>query len=79
MKYLKENGISCGIHYPIPLHLQPAYKNLGYNKGSFPVSEMLSDEIVSIPVYPELTEDQQIYIVDKICFDESSLMILSKS
>ncbi len=66
MKYLKENGISCGIHYPIPLHLQPAYKNLGYNKGSFPVSEMLSDEIVSIPVYPELTEDKQVYIVDKI-------------
>lgn len=66
MNYLKENGISCGIHYPIPLHLQPPYKNLGHTRGSFPVSEMLSDEIVSIPVYPELTEDQQTYIVDKI-------------
>jgi len=66
MNYLKENGISCGIHYPIPLHLQPAYKYLGHIRGSFPVSELLSDEIVSIPVYPELTEDQQTYIVDKI-------------
>ena len=66
MAYLKENGISCGIHYPIPLHLQPAYKSLGFKQGSFPVSETLAKEILSIPIYPELTEDQRAYIVDNI-------------
>jgi len=64
--YLKKQGISCGIHYPIPLHLQPAYKKLKLLKGSFPVSEMLSKEILSIPVYPELTQEQLEYIVEKI-------------
>ncbi|RLF35722.1 MAG: erythromycin biosynthesis sensory transduction protein eryC1 [Thermoplasmata archaeon] len=66
MNYLKERGISTGIHYPVPLHLQPAYKNFGFKKGDFPVSEKLADEILSIPVYPELTEEQLNYIVDTI-------------
>ena len=66
MSYLKERGISTGIHYPVPLHLQPAYKNLGFKKGDFPVSEKLADEILSIPVYPELTDEQLNYIVDTI-------------
>jgi len=66
MAHLKDNGISCGIHYPIPLHLQPAYKSLGFNQGSFPVSETLSKEILSIPIYPELTKEQRAYIVDNI-------------
>ena len=66
MSYLKERGISTGIHYPVPLHLQPAYKNLGFKKGDFPVSEKLADEILSIPVYPELTDEQLNYIVDAI-------------
>lgn len=66
MAYLKENGISCGIHYPIPLHLQPAYKSLGFKQGSFPISETLAKEILSIPIYPELTKDQRAYIVDNI-------------
>ena len=66
MKYLSDNGISCGIHYPIPLHLQPAYKDLGFHKGHFPVSEQLAGEILSIPIYPELTEEQRDYIVSHI-------------
>jgi dTDP-4-amino-4,6-dideoxygalactose transaminase len=66
MKYLKQNGISCGIHYPIPLHLQPAYKNLGWKNGSFPISEKLAKEILSIPIYPELTDEQKNYIIKKI-------------
>jgi dTDP-4-amino-4,6-dideoxygalactose transaminase len=66
MKFLKEKGISCGIHYPIPLHLQPAYKALQYKRGGFPVSEMLANEILSIPLYPELTQEQREYIVDQI-------------
>ncbi len=66
MNYLKKQGIDCGIHYPIPLHLQPAYKNLNLPKGSFKVTEKISDEILSIPVYPELTSDQLNYISDNI-------------
>ena len=66
MKHLKERGVSCGIHYPLPLHLQPAYKDFGFKKGDFPVSETLAKEILSIPVYPELTEEQLNYIVDNI-------------
>ena len=54
--YLKQQGIECGIHYPIPLHLQPAYASLGFKKGQFPVSEQLAQEIISIPIYPELTD-----------------------
>ena len=66
MHYLKENGISCGIHFPIPLHLQPAYKYLEYKEGDFPIAEKLSREILSIPLYPELTDEQKEYIVKKI-------------
>jgi dTDP-4-amino-4,6-dideoxygalactose transaminase len=50
--------ISHGIHYPVPVHLQPAYEELGYKAGSFPVAEALAREIVSLPMFPELTEDQ---------------------
>jgi dTDP-4-amino-4,6-dideoxygalactose transaminase len=66
MGYLKENGIECGIHYPLPLHLQPAYTSLGFTKGQFPISEQLAEEIISIPMYPELSNEQQQYVVDKI-------------
>src|SRR3989344_1489191 len=65
-KYLKENGIETGIHYPMPLHLQPAYKNLDYKKGDFPVAEKISEEILSIPLYPEMTQEQVEYVADKI-------------
>jgi dTDP-4-amino-4,6-dideoxygalactose transaminase len=64
--YLMKQGIHTGIHYPIPLHLQPAYKNLGYQKGRFPVSEQLAGRILSLPMYPELTTDQQDYVIDHI-------------
>lgn len=52
---LKEAGIATGIHYPIPLHLQPAYRYLGFPLGSFPVAERFAGEILSLPMYPELT------------------------
>ena len=51
-------GVACGIHYPIPVHLQEAYRFLGYNKGSFPVAERCADEFLSLPMYPELTAEQ---------------------
>ncbi|MBI5219576.1 MAG: DegT/DnrJ/EryC1/StrS family aminotransferase [Bacteroidia bacterium] len=55
---LKENHISYGIHYPLPLHLQPAYRHLGYKDGDFPVAEALSKEFLSLPMYAELTKEQ---------------------
>ena len=56
---LKEQGIPTAIYYPIPLHLQGAYKYLGYEKGSFPVSERIAERIFSIPMHPYLTEEDQ--------------------
>jgi dTDP-4-amino-4,6-dideoxygalactose transaminase len=65
-KYLQKQNIQTGIHYPIPLHLQPAYKKLGFKKESFPVSEKLAKHILSLPMYPELTETQQNHVIDHI-------------
>ncbi|TYO96443.1 DegT/DnrJ/EryC1/StrS family aminotransferase [Desulfallas thermosapovorans] len=61
-KYLKEAGISTGVHYPIPLHLQPAYRYLGYRPGDFPVAEEASREILSLPMDAEISRDQIDYI-----------------
>lgn len=55
---LKENGISVGIYYPVPLHLQKAYQYLNYKKGDFPITEKICREIFSIPMFPELNEIQ---------------------
>lgn len=65
-EFLKQNGIKTGIHYPIPLHLQPALSHLNYNEGDFPITERLSKQILSLPMYPELTEEQMQYITLKI-------------
>jgi dTDP-4-amino-4,6-dideoxygalactose transaminase len=65
-KHLKARGIETGIHYPIPLHLQPVYHNLGYKSGDFPQTEKAAGEILSLPMYPELTEAQAQQIVDAV-------------
>jgi len=57
-KTLQRRGIQTGIHYPVPVHLQPAYTNLGYKVGSFPISEKVAQEVLSLPIYAELTEEQ---------------------
>jgi dTDP-4-amino-4,6-dideoxygalactose transaminase len=59
MEFLSEAGIGSGIHYPIPLHLQEAYSHLGYKAGDFPVAEKVAAEIVSLPMFPGLTSEQQ--------------------
>jgi dTDP-4-amino-4,6-dideoxygalactose transaminase len=66
MNHLKETGIGTGIHYPIPLHLQKAYSSLNYCLGDFPVAESVSAEIVSLPMFPHLTADQQQRVVEEI-------------
>ena len=66
MKFLEEKGISTGIHYPIPLHLQPAFKSLGYKRGDLPVCEKLSGEIFSLPIFPEITDEQIDYVVQSV-------------
>lgn len=62
-KKLADAGIATGIHYPTPLHLQPAYRNLGVAPGSLPVTERVASEIVSLPMYPELASEELEYII----------------
>jgi len=64
--YLNKNEIANQIYYPISLHLQKAYKKLGYKKGDFPVCEKIQDEVLSLPMYPELTDEEIKIIAEKI-------------
>ena len=66
MSALKDQGIGTGIHYPIPLHLQKAYQHLGYRDGDFPVCEQLAQEIVSLPMFPQLKPEQQQRVVKAV-------------
>lgn len=58
LEKLAKVGIHCGIHYPVPVHLQEAYRGLGLGRGSFPVAERCADEFLSLPMFPELTAEQ---------------------
>jgi dTDP-4-amino-4,6-dideoxygalactose transaminase len=66
MDFLSEAGIGSGIHYPIPLHLQKAYSHLGYKAGDFPVAEKAAEEIVSLPMFPGITSEQQQLVADRL-------------
>ncbi len=63
---LQRLGINTIIYYPIPIHLQPIYKELGYEEGSLPVTEKVCNQVISLPIFPELNAIQQSYIIDKI-------------
>ena len=65
-KFLGDNGVATGLHYPLPLHLQKAYEHLGYKKGDFPVTERVAGTLLSLPMYPELTRPQIEYVVELI-------------
>jgi dTDP-4-amino-4,6-dideoxygalactose transaminase len=66
MNHLKKAGIGSGIHYPIPLHLQKAYAAMNYRQGDFPVTEKAAAEIVSLPMFPQLTAPQQARVVEEV-------------
>ena len=63
---MQEQGVNSMIYYPLPLHLQPVYKNLGYQPGQLPVSEQASQEVLSLPMFPELEQEQQDKVIDTL-------------
>ena len=64
--YLNEREIGTIIHYPIPPHLSEAYKGLGYERGSFPITEQYADEVLSIPMYNGMTDEEQTYVIEAL-------------
>lgn len=67
--FLREHEIECKVFYPLAMHMQPAYAYLGYQEGDFPASEQAAREVLSIPIHPELTEEEIEYVADRIrCF-----------
>lgn len=66
LNLLDRNGIGHGVHYPTPIHLQSAYRSLGYNGGDFPVSELCAKQFISLPIFPEMTESQISFVIDVI-------------
>lgn len=65
-EYLTQQGVNVGLHYPIPLHLQECFKSLGYKKGDFPNSERIAETGLSLPMFPEMTDEQIIYVIGKV-------------
>jgi dTDP-4-amino-4,6-dideoxygalactose transaminase len=63
---LNNEGISTGLHYPIPLHLQPCFSYLHYRKGDFPIAETLAENCLSLPLFPEMTDREIEYVADKV-------------
>lgn len=66
LAYLRAQGIGAGIHYPVPCHLQPALRGLGYRKGDLPATEQAAAEVLSLPMYPELTAEQRERVVEAV-------------
>jgi dTDP-4-amino-4,6-dideoxygalactose transaminase len=66
VEHLTQAGIGAGVHYPLPLHLQPAYRPFGLGRGSFPVTELVADQVLSLPMYAEITPEQQSRVADAI-------------
>ncbi len=73
MKNLKESGITTLIHYPVPPHLQPAYTFLGYGAGSFPISEQIASEELSLPIDPYLSKEEVYHVAENVIFHSQGL------
>jgi len=65
LKYMELNGVECNRHYPVPCHLQKAYKDLGYKRGDCPNAERLSDHCVTLPLFPEMTDEEVELVIEK--------------
>jgi dTDP-4-amino-4,6-dideoxygalactose transaminase len=63
---LAEKGVGSAVHYPVPVHLQEAYRSLGYQRGSFPIAERCATEFVSLPMFPELTSTQVETVIEAV-------------
>ena len=66
LRCLHNEGIGAGIHYPLPVHLQPAFRHLGYGPGDFPVAEAAARQLLSLPLYPQITQEQQVRVADAV-------------
>ena len=66
LQRMADRGVKCGVHYPVPIHLQKAYSFLGLKRGSFPVAERCAQEFLSLPMYPELQAQQIHFVVDAL-------------
>jgi dTDP-4-amino-4,6-dideoxygalactose transaminase len=66
IRLLSETGIAAGIHYPVPIHLQEAYRSLGYERGAFPIAEQGAEEFISLPMFPQLTSAQVIMVARSV-------------
>ena len=66
LRHLQDEGIQAAIHYPVPIHLQPAFRYLGFGPGDFPVAEAAAQQLLSLPLYPQITEEQQVRVARAI-------------
>jgi dTDP-4-amino-4,6-dideoxygalactose transaminase len=66
MEHLAKHEVQTGIHYPVPFYLQGGYRELGYTQGAFPVTERISSRILSLPMFPEISDDQIDFVVEKL-------------
>jgi dTDP-4-amino-4,6-dideoxygalactose transaminase len=64
--FLKERGVATDIHYPLPTHLQKPYMQFGRGEGSLPITEQLAKEVLSLPIYPELAEEDVDYVAEQV-------------
>ena len=69
---LGEAGVQTGVHYPIPIHMQPGYADLGYAAGDFPMAEQVAGEVLSLPIFPEMTTAQVAEVADAVLAAQES-------
>jgi dTDP-4-amino-4,6-dideoxygalactose transaminase len=79
MSWLKQKEIGCEVYYPIPLHLQPCFQDLGYRKGDFPVSEAVAGDSLALPIYPELTPPMIRFVAQSVTANIRAHVDLSSS